>query len=48
MMGDALNPIMPKGLRTKLVCLIKCDLCNIDEVLSKKEDEKHDVCKLSM
>lgn len=41
--GFDLNPILPKGIGTKPVCVIKYDLSNFDEVLSKIEDGRHNI-----
>jgi hypothetical protein len=39
---------MPDGVKAKLRRVIKCYFCNFDGVWSKRENEKHDILKLSV
>jgi hypothetical protein len=39
---------MPKGCGIKLTCVIKLDIGNFDEVVSKREDKRHDVYNCSI
>jgi uncharacterized Fe-S cluster-containing radical SAM superfamily enzyme len=39
---------MPMECGTKLICVVKCDFCNFDEVQLKRKDELNDVYELPM
>jgi hypothetical protein len=47
-MLSGINPILLEEFGIRFICLINCGLCNFDELSFKREEEKHDVHKISM